>query len=76
MSVKVLFFGSIADSLRQHECILPVNENMTVADVISAVGCGEFKPLLVAVNQTQVNDMDLVVKDSDEVAFMPPFSGG
>jgi len=74
--IKVLFFGSIADKLGKRECLLPVSENMTVADVVSAVGCDNFKPLLVAVNQTQVNDMSLFVKDDDEVALMPPFSGG
>jgi len=74
--IKVLFFGSIADRLGKRECKLPVGESETVADVVSAVGCDDFKPLLVAVNQTQVNDMSLFVKDGDEVALMPPFSGG
>jgi len=74
--IKVLFFGVIAEKLRRHGMALPVKAEMTVADVVHAVGCDDFKPLLVAVNQAQVNDMSLVVKDGDEVALMPPFSGG
>jgi len=76
MSVQVLFFGSIADRLEKHRCSLSVDESMTVEDVVCIVGCAGIKPLLVAVNQEQVNDMNLIVKDGDEVALMPPFSGG
>jgi len=74
--IKVLFFGSIADRLEKRDCLLPAHENMTVANVVEAVGSKGFQPLLLAVNQKQVNDMNLIVKDGDEVAFMPPFSGG
>jgi len=74
--IKVLFFGSIADRLYQRECSFPVSANMTLADVIAEVGCADIKPLLVAVNKEQINDMALIVKDGDEVALMPPFSGG
>ena len=44
--------------------------------LIAAVGCADIKPLLVAVNQEQVNDLSLILKSGDEVALMPPFSGG
>jgi len=76
MSVHVLLFGSIADRLKTRECFLPVRENMTVAWVINEVGCETLKPVLVAVNQEQIHDMDYILNDGDEVALMPPFSGG
>ncbi len=76
MSVKVLIFGSIADRLGKRECCLDAGEAMTVADVIAAVGCGDCESLLLAVNQEQISDMELPVHDGDEVALMPPFSGG
>jgi len=76
MSVKVLFFGSIAARLGKRKCSLPVNESMTVENVVRIVGCAAFKPLLIAVNQIQVKDMNTTVKADDEVAIMPPFSGG
>jgi len=74
--INVLFFGSLADKLGKRDCLLSAHENMTVADVVAAVGGEGFQPLLVAVNQEQVDDMNMTVKDGDEVALMPPFSGG
>jgi len=76
MSVTVLFFGSIAAKLGKREYILHAGEQIRVADVVNIVGCDAFKPLLVAVNQEQVHDMNMIVNDGDEVALMPPFSGG
>ena len=76
MSVTVLFFGLIADKLKKRDCCLPAREEMTVADVVESVGCGGYQSLLVAVNQEQVHDMNMIVNDGDEVALMPPFSGG
>jgi len=76
MCVKVLFFGSLAESVGKRECNLNVNGQMTLADVVKAVGCADCKPLLVALNKEQVNDMNLLINNGDEVALMPPFSGG
>jgi len=74
--IKILFFGSIADRLGKRECSLAINTTTTIADVVENVGCTAFKPLLLAVNQTQINDMHTIVQANDEVAMMPPFSGG
>jgi len=59
--IKVLFFGSIANKVKKRDCCLPARENMTVADVVDAVGCACFQPLLVAVNQEQVKSRCLVL---------------
>ena len=74
--IKILFFGSIADKLGKRDCMLSGCEYMTIDDVLEAVGCVGVQPLLVAVNQEQTHDMDYLVQDGDEVALMPPFSGG
>lgn len=74
MSVRVLFFGSIADKLGKRS--LDVSPNQSLAEVIEAANCAAFAPFLIAVNQEQVNDMSFKVKTGDEVAIMPPFSGG
>jgi len=74
--IKVIFFGSIAAKLGQRECAVPATGGMTLAALVSLVGCADFKPLLLAVNQSQVNDMDILIYDGDEVALMPPFAGG
>lgn len=74
--IKILFFGSIAGKLSRREQALPATANMTTADVVRAAGCAGFQPLLVAVNCNQVNDFSTLMKAGDEVAIMPPFSGG
>ncbi len=74
--VKALFFGAIADKLGKHVSLLPASDVHVAADVVKAVGCEDFAPLLIAINQTQVNDMQTPIKAGDEIAIMPPFSGG
>jgi len=74
MMVKVLFFGAIADKLGIRS--LDVQANYTLGEVIKASGCIEFHPFMIAVNQEQITDMNYILQDGDEVALMPPFSGG
>ena len=72
--IKILFFGMIADKVGKQSITL--QGDMMLGDVIAAVGCADIRPLLVAVNEEQVFDMMMMIKDGDEVALMPPFSGG
>ncbi len=72
--IKVLLFGMIADQAGKKLALL--QGEMRLDDLITAVGCADFKPLLVAINQEQVHDRSMIVNDGDEVALMPPFSGG
>ncbi len=72
--IKVLFFGMIAEKVGQH--VLERSAGESLAEIIQETGCEDFKPLLVAVNQVQIQDMNYIVQDGDEVALMPPFSGG
>ncbi|MDQ6962007.1 MAG: MoaD/ThiS family protein [Mariprofundaceae bacterium] len=72
--IKVLFFGYIADQMGRRSLCLEGNQSL--ADVMKAVGCDASMPLLLAVNQEQVRDVDMIIQNGDEVAIMPPFSGG
>jgi len=72
--IKVLFFGAVADKLGKRRA--EVEASLTLAELIEQLQCEDIQPLLVAVNQEQVHDMDYVVQRGDEVALMPPFSGG
>lgn len=76
MSVRVLLFGRIAEQLGRRECALPADKATTLAAVLRAVGCDESLPLLTAVNLVHVSDMETRIRAGDEVAIMPPFSGG
>jgi len=72
--IKVLFFGAIADKLDKRSA--ETQAGLSLADLIAQLQCADIHPLLVAVNQEQIHDMDYVLQDGDEVALMPPFSGG
>lgn len=74
--IKVLFFGSIAGKVGRREMLLIAESCSSLSDVVKQSGCDGFKPLLVALNQQQEFDLSTAVVDGDEVALMPPFSGG
>jgi len=73
-TVKVVFFGLLAEQVGCKS--MEVQGGKMLTDVIAEVGCADIKPLLVAVNQEFVKDFSLILNDGDEVALMPPFSGG
>jgi len=73
-TVKVLFFGAIAEKMGKRS--LDMQPGTSLAEVMKEIGCEGFSPFLVAVNQVQVNDMSVLVNAGDEIAIMPPFSGG
>jgi len=74
--VTVLFFGVIAARLQQRTMEVAARPGLTVADVVNEAGCADIHPLLIALNQCHISDMKSLVVAGDEVAIMPPFSGG
>lgn len=77
MSIKVLFFASLRESMGRATDELQAGDVLTVADAWQAVANGEPMPanLLMAVNQEYVN-ADASLQDGDELAFFPPVTGG
>jgi len=77
MSIKVLFFASLRDTLGRGSDEIEAANIATVEDVWVAVAEGEAMPsnVLVAINQAYVK-ADASVQDNDEVAFFPPVTGG
>ena len=76
MSVRVLLFGAVAERTGRRELSLDADAVADVADVVAVAGCRDGEALLVAVNHELVRDPRARVRDGDEVALMPPFSGG
>lgn len=80
MRVRVLFFASYRDAIGTHQLELELDEGSTVADLVAAVREGHGgvrfpeKPP-VAVNQ-EYSAYYAVLRDGDEVAFIPPVAGG
>lgn len=81
MTVKVLFFASVRDLVGASEKQVALEDGATISDLISELATEhkrlmEMAPsLMVSVNQEYM-PRETVLKDLDEVAFIPPVSGG
>ena len=81
MKVQLLFFASLRERLRKSESEHDLRDGSTVADLWATL-CEENPELYrmttsvsFAVNQEYV-DRATVLHDGDEVALIPPVSGG
>jgi molybdopterin converting factor small subunit len=80
MRVTVIHFGVLRDLLGEKSRLLELAEGATVRDVLRVSSSasnesGIWKALAVAVNREYAG-MDTLLKDGDEVALLPPVSGG
>src|SRR5215469_5513651 len=80
MRVRVLFFGILKDVTGRSEDCIDLREGASVRDVLAHYESmprfnGVLSSIAVAVNQ-QYAGQDTVLKASDEVALLPPVSGG
>ena len=81
--VKVRFFAIIKNLAGKEDAQFDVGGSIKLKDLIGMIEkdfpkVGEMlraKKVLVSVNQEMGND-DMLVKDGDEVAILPPFAGG
>ena len=81
MQVRLRFFASIREKLRRSESTCTLPDGATVHHLLDAL-CREHpaladvrRALRVAVNQEYV-DLGHTLSDNDEVALIPPVSGG
>jgi molybdopterin converting factor subunit 1 len=76
VQVTVRLFAGIREQAGTGERPLELADGAHVADVWAALGLGEQPPgLLFAVNRAYVR-ADAILSDGDEVALIPPVSGG
>ncbi|GAC1359730.1 MAG: molybdopterin converting factor subunit 1 [Acidobacteriaceae bacterium] len=80
MRVRVLLFGVLTERLGGKERVVELAEQATVADVVAwARGLrleeGLVRSLAVAVNR-EYAQTETRLSDGDEVALLPPVSGG
>lgn len=81
MSIRVLFFASIADLAGARQVSVEPDGDMTVGSLRRKLErdrprlAGKLAKCAAAVNQDVVG-ADRILKDGDEVAFLPPVSGG
>jgi molybdopterin converting factor subunit 1 len=79
MRVRVLYFGVLKDVAGHGRAEMELEEGSSVADLMALHrGAGTvsvWDSIAVAVNQEYARAED-VLKDGDEVALLPPVSGG
>ncbi len=79
--VKILFFGAARDAVGVEEINLDIPFPASVSNVKKAVFSRHeklsafAKSLMIAVNEEYATD-ETTIKNRDEVAFLPPVSGG
>jgi molybdopterin converting factor subunit 1 len=79
MRVHVLYFGVLKDLIGRSSAMVEVAEGSCVAELLAVhrglVAASIWDSVAVAVNQEYARAGD-VLKDGDEVALLPPVSGG
>jgi molybdopterin synthase sulfur carrier subunit len=77
LTVKVKFFGSLAESLDRREAAVDFDDTLTVEGLWNRVTGQAAIPagILTAVNM-EYCELDKKVLDGDEVAYFPPVTGG
>ena len=81
MLIRVLYFGIVRERLGMREESVALGDDATVADLLQAVAnlhpsfAAGVRSVRVARNEEYV-DSDTTLSDNDEVAIIPPVSGG
>ena len=77
MQAKVLAFGPLAESLGGREHTVDLLPNSSVRFVLEELGLEDWlnKGLMLNINGVRVGE-DEPVNDGDEIALLPPVSGG
>ena len=81
MQVNILFFAALSHDLGQDSCVLDLSDNATVVDAIRELTDRfpglktHLSHLATAVNHEYV-DQEHVLNNGDELALIPPVSGG
>lgn len=81
MRVRLLYFAVLRDIAGKSEDVVEIPEGTRAADVWSQLRAqhrelaGYERPPLTAVNESYV-PAEEVLRDGDEVAFIPPVAGG
>jgi molybdopterin converting factor subunit 1 len=81
MSLRVLFFASLADVVGSREVELDASEYPDVGSIFSRFEkdfpkMAEYRRAVMYAVNSEYASPETAVKDGDEIAFLPPVSGG
>lgn len=79
--VKVLFFGRLKDVAGRSEETLDLNESSTIEQLFALYServpeLAKYRSSVVASRNQEFAEWDTLLHSGDEVAFLPPVSGG
>ncbi|MCU0447083.1 MAG: molybdopterin converting factor subunit 1 [Microscillaceae bacterium] len=80
MNIQIQLFGITRDIVGQNQCQVSLTDSATVADLLQQLKIdypelARLSSLLVAVN-SEYADNQTLIRLGDEVALIPPVSGG
>jgi len=82
--IKILFFAQLVDHAEQDSIELEYSNDMTTREVVKLlepklpkklIDTLRFDAVMLSINQVFAS-WDDTLQDGDEIAFLPPFSGG
>lgn len=84
MNIQVRFFASLRESLECDELALRLADGSTTEDLLVHITrrIGDTASVLLSTNNVRVainkeiRELPVALRDGDEVAFMPPVTGG
>ena len=81
MRVRVLFFGVLKDIVGRPEELIEIRPGTTIAGIFQSYAerfatLRDKRPSIVFARNREFSPVDTVLYDDDEVAFLPPVSGG
>jgi molybdopterin converting factor small subunit len=78
VKIKLLFFGSLAESMGQREIEVALSKGTTISQLLDRFQLSDIvnNGVKVAINGEIIQNYGEIIADSSEVAFLPPFSGG
>lgn len=78
MHITIKYFGALAEQTGKAEEAMVLQHPQDVphfkADIIRKYGLRDASSIRIAINE-ELNDTGKI-RDGDEIAFLPPFSGG
>ena len=80
--ITVLYFAGAKDATGKRRESIKLPEDTTISELLSVISSTHPKirnilnRMQIAVNYKVVVDVDAILKEADEVALLPPVSGG
>lgn len=75
MKIKVQTFGSLTDLMEKEFCVEAADTESLLTSLRSKQAALNSRKFLLAVNNVIVKE-NTILKENDEVALLPPYSGG